>query len=243
MRCQNGLPTVAIGDSIINDNSIEDTLPDLMSENMLETGPIDPITIPTGHSVGDVRPNERASQPNVPNTVTPDIIVYEPHLSATSPNLELNSNQNVSNDNTQNSHAFTAVPQTMYHHPQIRHQTGGRCPYAHRNRLSSSYSVHPSNMRPAYAPHEMLWFRQQNNQEMLRRHYMNSINETTPSNSFGYIPNRSAGANATLANCIQCNQQHPIGHPHRRLTSHVCPLNLVTQLQSSENPPSLIGIR
>lgn len=230
MRYQNGLPSAVIGDSIINDNnSIEDALPELLSENMLETGPNDPITLP---DLGDVRPNEAMQQLSVPN------------MNVMSPNLELNSNQNVGNDNTQNSHAFTAVPQTMYHHPQIRHQTGGRCPYAHRRLSTSNYhnSLHQSNMRPAYAPHEMLWFRQQNHQELVRRHYM-SINETTPSNSFGYIPNRSTGGNATMANgvCMQCNQQHP--NPHRRLTSHVCPLNLVTQLQSSENQPSLIGIR
>lgn len=194
--------------------------------------PIEPIPddLTIQQPIADVVSNEQ--QPIVPQVaVSPDIsLVFAPHL----PNASTTPDPNPMNiDQTQRTEQYAGIAsgQPPHHHPQIRHQSGARCPYAHRRLSTSNYhSFYPQNMRPAYAPHEMLWFRQQNNQEMLRRHYINSmtagINETPPTNTFGYVSNRGTGTTANGV-CMSCDQQHPIGHPNRRVRPHVCPLNLV----------------
>lgn len=233
MRFSDRLPAIVIGDGILDENLIglENAVP--LMPMTIEPRADDLTTQPIG--VNEMNQTEEVSQPNVPTDDSPDAIIFGRRMNAPSPNSEMNTNQNVANDNSQRSHSEQFMPVPPHHHPQIRHQSGARCPYAHRRLSTSNYhSLYPTNMRPAYAPHEMLWFRQQNNQEMLRRHYMNSLNEPIPSNTFGYVPNRMNNASLTNGICMSCDQQHPIGHPHRRRT-HVCPLNL-----SSENPNPLI---
>lgn len=123
---------------------------------------------------------------------------------------------------------------------QTRH--GSRCPFYRRVSMSGYHNVpgyYHSNLqngntyfRPAYAPHELLWHRQQNNIENHRRHMMNSMsgtgvtNENPSSSSFG----RGTTSTANNSFCAQCDQQHPIGHPHRRMRQHVYGLNLVSCL-------------
>lgn len=204
----------------------------IMNENMLGVANAIQIQVPADLSTPPANEPNQNDEPQ-PLIATPEMIcINETHSNASTSNLEINLNSNVSNENqSSRMHTMNGLP---HHHPPVRHQPGGRCPYASRRLSTTNYhNFHPANMRPAYAPHEMLWFRQQNNQEMLRRHYMNSmsggITEPTPSSSFGYVANRM-NTNGTIANgvCMQCDQQHPIGHPHhRRVRPHVCPLNLV----------------
>lgn len=130
--------------------------------------------------------------------------------------------------------------------PQARH--GSRCPFYRRVSMSGYHNVpsyYHSNLqngstyfRPAYAPHESLWYRQQNNQEIHRRHMMNSMsgtntsNENTSSSSFGAYPNRGTTSMSNSGVCTQCDRQHPIGRPHhRRPRQYVCGLNLVCFLK------------
>lgn len=125
---------------------------------------------------------------------------------------------------------------------QARH--GSRCPFYRRVSMSGYHNM-PSYshsylqngntyFRPAYAPHELLWHRQQNNQEIHRRHMMNTMsgtntsNENATSSSFGTYPNRGTASMSNNNVCAQCDQQHPIGHPHhRRVRQFVCGLNVV----------------
>lgn len=109
------------------------------------------------------------------------------------------------------------------HHYNIVHH---QFPYALQNN-----SYHP--VRPAYAPHENLWYRQQNNQEMHRRHLMTSANDSN-TDGFGtasgnnVAPNRASVAPATNAvYCLSCDHQHPTGMSHqpghhRRIRAYVC---------------------
>lgn len=181
--------------------------------------------------------NIEARQP----TITPDFLIYDTNVQ---PNANIDSNDipdvtpapgavplNQPNNSTSNSHA-------------TRHQTNPRCPYYRRLSMSGYHNM-PSNyhsslqngnayLRPAYAPHESLWYRQQNNQEIHRRHLMNSMsgtgvtNDTTQPSSFGAYPSRGTSSISNNGYCTQCDQQHPIGHPHRRLRQYVCGLNLVS---------------
>lgn len=108
------------------------------------------------------------------------------------------------------------------HHYNVVHQF----PYALQNN-----NYHP--VRPAYAPHENLWYRQQNNQEMHRRHLMTSGNDST-TDGFAAAsgntvpPNRGAAAPASNAvYCLSCDHQHPTGishqpNHHRRIRTYVC---------------------
>lgn len=120
---------------------------------------------------------------------------------------------------------------------QLQARHGSRCPYARRlsasgyHSLPSYYHTNLQNgapyLRPAYAPHESLWYRQQNNQEIHRRHMMNnmgsgtntSTDNTTTAPSLNAYPNRGPTSN---------DQQHPIGHSHRRMArQYICGLNMV----------------
>lgn len=120
---------------------------------------------------------------------------------------------------------------------QTQGRHGSRCPYFRRLSASGYHNVpnfyHPNiqngspYLRPAYAPHESLWYRQQNNQEIHRRHMMNSMssnanasNDNPVSGSFSTLPYPRSTASG--------DQQHPIAHPHRRMArQYVCGLNLV----------------
>lgn len=108
------------------------------------------------------------------------------------------------------------------HHYNIVHH---QYPYALQNN-----NYHP--VRPAYAPHENLWYRQQNNQEMHRRHLMTSANDSNTdgfgtASSNGVAPNRASVAPATNAvYCLSCDHQHPTGMSHqpghyRRIRTYV----------------------
>lgn len=150
-----------------------------------------------------------------------------------------------------------------------RSQVSSRCPFMlqDRNRRynigsGSHYSVvhqfpyalqnnpyHP--VRPAYAPHENLWYRQQNNQEMHRRHLMTSGgHELTTNTGPITVPSAferseacerrfraqfrapanvpaAAAPSSNAVYCLSCDHQHPTGmshqpNPHRRIRAYVC---------------------
>lgn len=110
----------------------------------------------------------------------------------------------------------TSNLQTMYHN-QYPHTSG---------------NIH--YIRPAYAPHETLWYRQQNNQEMHRRHMIHPANVegmtvTNPhlhhhnNNIRLYGPNNQA---PNMVYCLSCDQQHP--NTHRRARAFMCPAPAVS---------------
>lgn len=111
---------------------------------------------------------------------------------------------------------------TSGHHYNIVHH---QFPYALQNN-----NYHP--VRPAYAPHENLWYRQQNNQEMHRRHLMTGGNDANNDgfntvSGNGVAPNRASAAPASNAvYCLACDHQHPNGMSHqpghRRIRAYVC---------------------
>lgn len=130
-----------------------------------------------------------------------------------------------------------------------RSQVSSRCPFMlqdrnRRNAPGHHYNIahhqfpyalqynnyHP--VRPAYAPHENLWYRQQNNQEMHRRHLMTSGNDVNAdgfgvANGNGVAPNRSSAAPASNAvYCLSCDRPHPTGMSHQpghhRRIRYVC---------------------
>lgn len=158
----------------------------------------------------NTRDSSQANAPTAFNAVNGDMIA-DPHVQAQAQAQAQNQSQ--------------AQAQA-----QARH--GSRCPYFRRLSASGYHSLptyYHSNLqngapylRPAYAPHESLWYRQQNNQEIHRRHMMsgtNASNDSTAAPGFGAYPNRGATSG---------DQQHPIGHPHRRMArQYVCGLNLV----------------
>lgn len=201
---------------------------------------------PTVFVSQDTRPVVNVEQPQP--AISPEILMYEPYTGVQPP-----TNAEASNvrDGAQAPGAppFSAVnPPTVgaQAHASARH--GTRCPFYRRVSMSGYHNLpnhyHAplqngnSYLRPAYAPHESLWYRQQNNQEMHRRHMMNSMsgnnvtNDNTTSNSFGVYPNRGATSISNSAFCLQCDQQHPIGHPHRRMRQYVCGMNLVRSGQN-----------
>lgn len=136
-----------------------------------------------------------------------------------------------------------------------RSQLNSRCPFMLQDRIRRYVSGHHYNIghhqlpyllqnnnyhpvRPAYAPHENLWYRQQNNQEMHRRHLMTGGNDATndtfgTGSGSGGAGNRTSAAQASNAvYCLSCDHQHPTGisHPpghHRRIRAYV----------SSDPPP------
>lgn len=188
-------------------------------------------SIPTQPTINIEQP-EPVSELNA----SPDVLVYE--ANPTAANTEAANNPN---GNAENSQENTSVPyQSNQNNGSyfVRNQTNSRCPYLFRRLSASNYiptQIGMNYSRPAYAPHETLWNRQQYTQELHRRHMANSMNanmsnETMPINTFNTYPSRSNGSasasNTTL--CISCNQHHPNTHPHRRLRPHVCHLNLVS---------------
>lgn len=184
------------------------------------------------------RPAANIEQPQAP--ISPDILMYGPY-----PNGQNSSNAEASNirNGTQATDPATFPAQNGttngtpgQSQPQARH--GSRCPFYRRVSMSGYHNApnyYHSNLqngnnyfRPAYAPHESLWFRQQSQQELHRRHMTNPTNENTTSSSFGTYPNRGTASMSNNNVCAQCDQQHPIGHPHhRRVRQYVCGLNLV----------------
>lgn len=132
------------------------------------------------------------------------------------------------------------------HNWTFRNQPQPRCPFlaSDRNRryvtshhqalYLNQYPHQTSNIhyvRPAYAPHETLWYRQQNNQEMNRRHMMHpgpNIDVTTNSTN-PHIHNHNSnvrilGPNNPPSNmvyCLSCDQQHP-GNNRRMRSSYMC---------------------
>lgn len=176
-----------------------------------------------------------------PPPISPDVLIYDPNIQ---PNANIDSNdiQNV----TQESGAapFNPPNNASANSHATRHQSASRCPYYRRLSMSNYHNM-PSNyhsalqngngyLRPAYAPHESLWYRQQNNLESHRRHMMNNMsgtaaaNDTAQPSSFGPYSRSGSSSISNNGYCTQCDQQHPIGHPHRRLRQYVCGLNLVS---------------
>lgn len=132
----------------------------------------------------------------------------------------------------------------------FRNQPQPRCPFlsTDRNRRYATsnhqhmYHNHPHqnsnvpHVRPAYAPHEILWHRQQNNQEMHRRHMMHTANAEGagatnqphnhhPTNNVRILGTNNQGP----AFCLSCDQQHyPLPIPNRRVRSYMCPFPVVS---------------
>lgn len=118
----------------------------------------------------------------------------------------------------------------------FRNQAASRCPFiinGDRNRRFHCNGAHHhypyamqngayQNVRPAYAPHETLWYRQQNNQELHRRHFMNHISSLEASTDFSN-PSTSR-LNASTANqpsnSIYC--QHAAGLPRHQSQHYRC---------------------
>lgn len=190
----------------------------------------------------DARPVANAeSQPSI----SPDVLMYEPFSnvsSSSSSNLESNTVRDAPQASGLTS--FPTTNNSAIGTQTTRHQSGSsRCPYYRRLSMSSYHNPpnhYHSNLqngnpylRPAYAPHESLWYRQHNNQEIHRRHMTNTMsgtnatNEPAPTNSFSYPISRGTTSMSNNAFCLQCDQQHPVGHPHRRIRQYVCGLNLV----------------
>lgn len=82
--------------------------------------------------------------------------------------------------------------------------------------------VGPNNIRPPYAPHETLWYRQQNNQE-LRRHFMNHMPSMEPTTDFSSAPPSRPAVNQPSGS-VYCYQ-----HPNARHPSNFrCSRNLLS---------------
>lgn len=175
-------------------------------------------------------------------SISPDVLMYEPFSSAApSSSAEANTARDSSQANA--SASFSGANNSAIGTQTLRSQPSPRCSFYRRLSMSNYHNApnhYHSNLqngnpylRPAYAPHESLWYRQQNNQEIHRRHMMNSMsgtngtNDSTASNSFGSYGGRVTTSLTNNAFCMQCDQQHPIGHPHRRVRQYVCGLNLV----------------
>lgn len=207
------------------------------------------------HPVNMTRPVENAEQQPQPPPISPEVQIYEPYSNIQNPSAVHGSGggadaagNNDIRDSSQATPAFNAVNGDVIVDPHVQAQAQSqaqaqarhgshRCPYFRRLSASGYHSLpsyYHSNLqngapylRPAYAPHESLWYRQQNNQEIHRRHMMNSMSSGTNAASdnattapgFGAYPNRVPTTN---------DQQHPIGHAHRRVPrQYVCGLNLV----------------
>lgn len=230
--------------------------------------------------------------PPPPAPVSPDVVIYEPYSNTQNASTVHGNDGDSSQANDaaafnnsanggliDNAHAHAQAQAQSQTQAQVQAQTqtqaqarhGSRCPYYRRLSASGYHGIpsyyHPNlqpgapYLRPAYAPHESLWYRQQNNQEIHRRHMSsgaNASNDNPVSSSFGALPYPRSAATG--------DQQHPIGHTHRRMTrQYVCGLNLVRKIeiytiqkmkmfftklthfysysQNSENPPPLIAMR
>lgn len=104
-----------------------------------------------------------------------------------------------------------------------RSQAGSRCPFmltGDRNRRHHYCNVahYPyvgpnanHNVRPPYAPHETLWYRQQNNQE-LRRHFMNHMPSVETSTDFSSAPPSRPTVNQPTGS-VYCHQHPSARHP------------------------------
>lgn len=188
----------------------------------------------------DTRP---AANVEPPPPLSPDVLMFEPYTNVQSPpNAAESGSHNAAPES--GATPFAATNNSAIGPQTARHQPSSRCPYYRRLSMSGYHNMpnhyHPTlqngnaYLRPAYAPHESLWYRQQNNQEIHRRHMMNSMsgtnvsNDSTTSNTFGTYPGRGATNMTNNGFCLQCDQQHPIGHPHRRIRQYVCGLNLVS---------------
>lgn len=187
----------------------------------------------------DTRPTVNIEQR--PRPISPQVIMYEPFANV-QPASDINPS-NIRGENTTNESVPFSAPNNSANGTQpTRHPSGTRCPHYRRmfhnlqNHYHSSLQNGNAYWRPAYAPHESLWYRQQTNQEIHRRYMMNSMsgtgtsNDTTQPNSFGSYPSRVPTSMTNNGSCIQCDQQHPIGHPHRRIRQFVCGLNVVSSL-------------
>lgn len=141
-------------------------------------------------------------------------------------------------------------PTANGHSWPFRNQPQPRCPFlsTDRNRRYATsnhqnmYHNHPHqnsnvpHVRPAYAPHESLWYRQQNNQEMHRRHMMHTANvegagvTNQPHNHHATSNVRILGTNNQgPPYCLSCDQQHhPLPMQNRRLRSYMCPFPVVS---------------
>lgn len=171
----------------------------------------------------------------------PDILLFEPfsNVAAATSNLEPSTARDAPNPPDPSS--FSATNNSAIGTQTTRPQpsSSSRYPYFRRSSMSShqnqpNYHLTFQNLRPAYEPHASLWHRQQNNQEIHRRYMMNAMsgtnntNESTPSNSFLSYAGRGTTSMTNNQFCSQCDQQHPIGHPHRRIRPYVCSLNSVS---------------
>lgn len=198
-----------------------------------------------------------------------------PLTSQTPPQQSLNAQLSSNTNEEQNNRPASAGPSIAASRPIClnpnhinRNQSTSRCPFILSDRTrrlsssnqftnmvhqhypyplqSSSYPYH--HIRPAYAPHENLWYRQQNNQEMHRRHFMNNNMATGDSNvandSFSTNGNNRLngvpGLQPNAVYCLSCDQQHglPSNPNHRRMRpSVVCRINNEHYVSSSLRNP------
>lgn len=79
-------------------------------------------------------------------------------------------------------------------------------------------------MRPAYAPHENLWYRQQSNQELHRRYMMNpSVTLDDNDGLMGSNNRLSNNANTPVNGVLNLSHDHQYTEPpRRRRISCVC---------------------
>lgn len=161
--------------------------------------------------------------------------VYRPHSNPVAANNDANPNPtNTAEPAPENTPStdFASSNRHPIEMPTTRPQASTRYPCMVRRLSTSSFMPH-SYLRPAYAPHETLWNRQQLNQEIHRRHMMNGMsggisNDSMPPNTFTSYPNRAANIATTSTNntapCQTCHNQHPV----RRLRSYLRPWSTVS---------------
>lgn len=167
--------------------------------------------------------------------ISPDR-VYRPHSNPIAANNESNPNptntaEPAAPENTPSTD-FSSTNRHTIETPTTRPQPSTRYPYMVRRLSTSSFLPNNSHLRPAYAPHETLWNRQQLNQEIHRRHMMNGMsggisNDSMPPNTFTSYPNRanlSTTSTSGTAPCQTCHNQHPV----RRLRSYLRPWSTVS---------------
>lgn len=185
------------------------------------------------------RPAVDVDQPQSPMApMSPDIVIYEPYQNGQAP-ANIDDSGEPQAPSTFSAPNNAPIDPTPIRNPPVV-QPSSRCPY-YRRLSMSGYNMPSHNpftlqngsyMRPAYAPHESLWYRQQNNQELHRRHMMNTMSgsnaasDAAPLNSFTAYPGRANQSGSPF--CLQCDQHHPLGHPHRRIRQYVCGLNMVS---------------
>lgn len=198
--------------------NISPPIPILASPPAMPLADNQPITIspplPTSPS-SPTQPHQRANNSGPSNNRISDPTMY--------------TNEGIQRQ-TQHGHNWTFRNQPQPRCPFLASDRNRRYVASHHQALYLNQYPHQTSnihyVRPAYAPHETLWYRQQNNQEMHRRHMMHpsagvdGATSTNPHTSNVRIlgPNN---APANMVYCLSCDQQHP-GNNRRMRSSYMC---------------------